>query len=695
MKELDALLPQLEQQHGLAPGLLRAVMMTESAGNVRAVSPKGAAGLFQFMPATAREYGIDPFNPQQSAEAAARKLAGLAKRYGGDTTKALQAYNWGEGNMASGKPMPAETRAYAGKVFASMPKQQDKIDASKVQWDAEPIDVAKVQWDDAPKAAPGKTFAQQAKQFGADVLGGAVRGAASIGATLTTPVTRFDRKTGAPDARGFLDKRRDTLREVDAGLTSAIGSNAESMPYAGGKLAAEVAGTLGVGGALAQGARGLGASPAVVSALQSSGFTTGAAPATRMARAADLALRTGAGATTGAASAALVAPESTATGAAIGGLLPGATKVVGAVARGAGRMLGPNVADPALAQKAIQQYGIPLGPADISGSNMTKAVRSVLNDAPLTGGIGAKQREAVQGGFNRAVGRTFGADSTSLTPKVIDQAKARMGGEFDRLWNQNVVQVDGDLFNSMQAMRANAAKLPQGEAARVSSWLDDIEAKMVPDANGELRIPGDVANRLQSKLRQDAEKATGFLKSELMDMRKALIGAFNRSVSPDDAAALSMNMRQYKAFKTVQPLLEGAEAGVAGRELGDIPAAMLPQAVRKSYGSNIANSPFADLSQIGSQYVADRVARTGGSSRAMIQNSAIGAALGMGGLSNPLLAAGVIPAGMATNALLGSPALAARMAAAQPFNALMLPPELQVQLFRAAPATAPAFISGQ
>jgi len=112
----------LEKRHGLPPGLLAAVAQIESRGNLNAVSPRGAKGLFQFMPATAREYGINPFDPAQSADAAAKKLSGLLKRYQGNLPAALAAYNWGEGNLERKgiANAPAETRAYAPQVLAAM-----------------------------------------------------------------------------------------------------------------------------------------------------------------------------------------------------------------------------------------------------------------------------------------------------------------------------------------------------------------------------------------------------------------------------------------------------------------------------------------------------------------------------------------------------------------------------------------------
>jgi hypothetical protein len=537
----------------------------------------------------------------------------------------------------------------------------------------------------------------------ADTVGGLVRGAGDIGATLLQPVDMAVRalNKGKPlEVGGVRIAGFDRRQAMDEAMSS-LGYDRDNLAFSGGRLTSNIAGTAGAGNVLARAAGSVGAAPSVIQALASAGFRTGAAPVGVAARAADQALRAGAGVTVGGVSAGLADPSNAGLGAVVGGMLPGATTAAGAVGRAVGKAVRPNVANPELARKAIQEYGIPLGLADISGSNTTKAIRSVLNDAPLTGGIGARQREGVQQGFNRAVGKTFGADAPSLTPEILDKAKAKLGSEFDRIWGGNTLEVDAGLFQSMQALRENANKLPQGESARLMGWIDDFQSKMVPGPNGAPTVPGDVANRFQSTLRKEAEKATGFLKDDLAGLRKNIIGAFNRSVSPEDAAALAQTMGKYKAFKTVQPLLNSAEAGVAGRAAGDVPAGLLPNAVRQSYQDGISRSPFADLSQIGSQFVADRVARTGGSTRALVQNSAIGGALGAGALTNPLLALGVVPAGMGANALLGSPVLARLAMSAQQGNpqaqnaiAELLKGQAGQMLYRSAPVAAPA-ISGR
>lgn len=118
------------------PALVKAVMQVESAGNPKAVSDKGASGLMQLMPGTARDLGVkDRFDPTQNVEGGSRYLQQMIKKYG-KTDLALAAYNWGPNNIdkairkvkAEGKrvtwanimqvvKVPMETRLYVNKVL--------------------------------------------------------------------------------------------------------------------------------------------------------------------------------------------------------------------------------------------------------------------------------------------------------------------------------------------------------------------------------------------------------------------------------------------------------------------------------------------------------------------------------------------------------------------------------------------------
>lgn len=117
----------LESKYALPAGLLGRMWKKESAEGTQMVSPKGALGHFQFMPRTAQEYGVtDPYDLEQSADGAARKMADLRRKYGGDTQMALAAYNWGQGNLdryGLGRA-PAETRDYVSSISGT-PIQQN------------------------------------------------------------------------------------------------------------------------------------------------------------------------------------------------------------------------------------------------------------------------------------------------------------------------------------------------------------------------------------------------------------------------------------------------------------------------------------------------------------------------------------------------------------------------------------------
>lgn len=112
------LVEQAAREHGLDPELVDAVIRVESGYNPSAVSPKGAAGLMQLMPATARELGAqDRFDLRENLLAGVRHLKLLKERFG-DERLALAAYNAGEGAVRrhGGIPPYPETVDYVRKV---------------------------------------------------------------------------------------------------------------------------------------------------------------------------------------------------------------------------------------------------------------------------------------------------------------------------------------------------------------------------------------------------------------------------------------------------------------------------------------------------------------------------------------------------------------------------------------------------
>jgi soluble lytic murein transglycosylase len=120
----DGVISRAGRTHGVSPGLVKAVIHVESAFNRQAVSPAGARGLMQLMPATVRALGVDdPFNPWQNIEGGTRHLGRLVRRYKGNLELALAAYNAGERAVKTfeGVPPYPETRQYVQRVLSLYP----------------------------------------------------------------------------------------------------------------------------------------------------------------------------------------------------------------------------------------------------------------------------------------------------------------------------------------------------------------------------------------------------------------------------------------------------------------------------------------------------------------------------------------------------------------------------------------------
>ena len=115
----DHVIEPLATQHGVNPELVHAVVAVESNYQPAARSPKGAMGLMQLMPATARQYGVvDAYEPEANLEAGIRHLRSLLERF--DVPLALAAYNAGEAAILRYRGIPPfpETQSYVRRVLA-------------------------------------------------------------------------------------------------------------------------------------------------------------------------------------------------------------------------------------------------------------------------------------------------------------------------------------------------------------------------------------------------------------------------------------------------------------------------------------------------------------------------------------------------------------------------------------------------
>lgn len=123
--DLDWIIYRAGKKAGVDPRFIHAVIKQESRYDPKAVSPVGAQGLMQMMPATAKRFGLkDPFDAKANVEAGTKYLKWLLKRFDGDVSLALAGYNAGEGSVDKYKGIPpyTETQNYVKKIVSNYGK---------------------------------------------------------------------------------------------------------------------------------------------------------------------------------------------------------------------------------------------------------------------------------------------------------------------------------------------------------------------------------------------------------------------------------------------------------------------------------------------------------------------------------------------------------------------------------------------
>jgi hypothetical protein len=116
--DVDQIIDHASKKYDVDPDLTRAVIRAESDFDANCTSSKGAMGLMQLMPETAKELGVkNPYDPVENIMGGTRYLKSLLDRYDGNIAVALAAYNWGMGNLEQNPgTLPGETRTYIARV---------------------------------------------------------------------------------------------------------------------------------------------------------------------------------------------------------------------------------------------------------------------------------------------------------------------------------------------------------------------------------------------------------------------------------------------------------------------------------------------------------------------------------------------------------------------------------------------------
>jgi hypothetical protein len=336
-----------------------------------------------------------------------------------------------------------------------------------------------------PKPAP---VPSRMEMFKREIMGslpvqtalGAVRGAGSIGATLMAPFDvaeqAIERRLGAPERAVSLNQQR---RDGITGGLQQLGADPSSAGFQIGKVGGEIAGTLGVGPALATAAGGTrlaAAAPGLVEAVRTAGMSAGGAKG-----AAGLGLRTVGGGVAGGVSAGLVSPDDAAFGAGVGAVLPGALQGLGTAGAAVGRQLRGGKAKATESLARALDANNPQDAARIAaqlrqarelvpGSKPTAAQvlrtpqASILERvvADSAGGVALKERELAQNAARLA------AIERVAPTNPLGAASAR--DEFGRALSEFTAATDKSM---RAATRARYQAIPQDEAAL---YLPDLGA---------------------------------------------------------------------------------------------------------------------------------------------------------------------------------------------------------------------------
>ena len=509
---MDNLYASLEKRYMLPEGALSAVESTESNGNDSAISPKGAKGRFQFMPETAKAYGVDTSDKVSSAHGAAQYLSDLQNQYG-SFKAALAHYNGGtkaaKAVLAGQEPSAEETRNYLKKVNSKINLKDEDI-----TWD-EPkgsvtISAPKdedITWDkpteDLSKKSGLELFGKGLKASGKTTMTGIGQVLDPLAQQLEEAfpaVSKFGQKLGMPSAKEAAAGR-------EAEILAQREENKPLLETPAG-LAGNITGELG-------------------QAVLLPGGTIGKAALT--------------GATMGAVQPTLQ-DESKAfnviSGAGVGAAGQGIVNALGRVAKPITNQIGEIGAN---AVKTLRDAGVPLDAAQATGSALLGRVKAALSDNPFTSGAQQEFSGVQKQAFNKAISKTMGEDADKITPAVIASAKENIGKVYDDVASRVNIQVDNTFKNALNQIEDNALHtLEESQYKVIKRNLDDVIAKADKN-NGYI----DAAQYKNLKTRLDT--LSGNANSDVANLGRELRDVLNKGLS--DSAEFYGNKQDVALLK--------------------------------------------------------------------------------------------------------------------------------------------------
>lgn len=406
-----------------------------------------------------------------------------------------------------------------------------------------------------------------------NTAGGAVRGAGSIGATILAPV---DMAQDAMAGKGVsLESNRARRAAMDSGLQE-LGADPNSGMYQGLKLGAEVAGTAGIGNVLGAGAQAVGAAPKVVNALRSGGMTLGGAPAkTVIEGAGNLALRSGAGAAVGGASAGLVNPDDALRGAVIGGSVPVVANVLTQGDKAIGNKLAENFAERTAAfgrgsekNKTLQdgiQAGYVVPPSSVEPS-LRNTVKESIGGKIATAQVASNRNQDVT---DKLVRKSLGlADDAPLSAEALSKYRTDLHASgYEPLRQVGMIKADAKFGSDL----GDVVQQYTGKGTIPATQKTEIADLVKAHQSGGFDS-GDAVDAIRV-LREDAKDAFRKGDSALGKAQRAIADAYEGALERSLPAGSPL-LKEYQAARqniaksfTVEDALKEGTGAVDARKL--------------------------------------------------------------------------------------------------------------------------------
>ena len=277
---------------------------------------------------------------------------------------------------------------------------------------------------------------------------------------------------------------------------------------------------------------------------------------------------------------------------------------------------------------AALKEGIPLTPAQQTGSRPLRIMEGVFDTFPTTAGRQEAMRDAQGKAFNAASLAKSGTAGNVATPEIIKAAQNRIGGVINDVATRNTLDVSDDFRDLTKSFKAYADRYMTNDQAKpLKAMLDDI-AKA--DKNFDGAIPGRTYMNIDSQLGQMTKSAEGVTKDKLGQLRQAFRAMMDDSISAPDKGAWDQARRDYANLMVTRDAASGAGEATA---LGNVSPAALRTALNRSGGREAYGAGFGDqndLARIG-QALLRKEQDSGTAGRATMINLLTGGAGGVGG----------------------------------------------------------------